>query len=88
MKKHLIFDLDGTLIDSAPSILVGYDYAFKSTDTPLKMPLSNDVIGPPLIESLKLLSGQDDDALLQAVAEIFNENHMWVGLYMPCDGDC
>lgn len=75
MKKHLIFDLDGTLIDSAPSILEGYAHAFKSTATPLKMPLSNDVIGPPLIESLQLLSGQDDDALLQSLAKVFKEHY-------------
>ncbi|HSI45746.1 MAG TPA: HAD hydrolase-like protein [Methylophilus sp.] len=75
MKKHLIFDLDGTLIDSAPSILEGYDHAFKSTATPLKKPLSNDVIGPPLIESLKLLSGQDDDGLLQSLAKVFKEHY-------------
>jgi phosphoglycolate phosphatase len=75
MKKHLIFDLDGTLIDSAPSILEGYDHAFKSTATPLKKPLSNDVIGPPLIESLKLLSGQDDDELLETLAKVFKEHY-------------
>ncbi|MGP1718354.1 MAG: HAD family hydrolase [Methylophilus sp.] len=75
MKKHLIFDLDGTLIDSAPSILEGYDQAFKTTDTPLQMPLTSDVIGPPLIESLKMLSGRDDDALLQALATAFKQHY-------------
>jgi phosphoglycolate phosphatase len=75
MKKHLIFDLDGTLIDSAPSILEGYDQAFKTTDTPLQVPLSSDVIGPPLIESLKILSGSDDDALLQALATAFKQHY-------------
>ncbi len=75
MKKHLIFDLDGTLIDSAPSILEGYAHAFKSTGTALNIPLTSDVIGPPLIESLKLLSGRDDEPLLQSLAKEFKEHY-------------
>ncbi|MEZ0211259.1 MAG: HAD family hydrolase [Methylophilus sp.] len=75
MKKHLIFDLDGTLIDSAPSILEGYDHAFKTTATPLKVPLTSDVIGPPLIESLRILSGCDDEALLQSLATVFKQHY-------------
>lgn len=75
MKKHLIFDLDGTLIDSAPSILEGYEHAFKTTGTPLKVPLTSDVIGPPLIESLSILSGRDDQALLQALASVFKQHY-------------
>ena len=79
MKKHLIFDLDGTLIDSAPSILEGYDHAFKSTATPLQVPLTSDVIGPPLIESLSILSGRNDEALLQALATIFKQHYDSIG---------
>lgn len=79
MKKHLIFDLDGTLIDSAPSILEGYAHAFKTTGTPLKVPLTSDVIGPPLIESLSILSGRDDEALLQTLASVFKQHYDSIG---------
>jgi phosphoglycolate phosphatase len=75
MKKHLIFDLDGTLIDSAPSILEAFDQAFRTTDTPLQVPLTNDVIGPPLMETLKRLSGTVEANLLQSLAEAFKQHY-------------
>lgn len=75
MKKHLIFDLDGTLIDSAPSILHCFDLAFQSTNTPLKRALDNDVIGPPLMETLKRLSGSEDAAVLNALAAAFKTHY-------------
>lgn len=75
MKKNLIFDLDGTLIDSAPSILEGYAYAFEKMEiTPLR-PLSTDIIGPPLMETLTQLSGQQDDRVLQKLASYFKEHY-------------
>lgn len=35
MKKTILFDLDGTLIDSTPAILDGFDTAFKTHGQPL-----------------------------------------------------
>ncbi|MDP8568469.1 HAD family hydrolase [Methylophilus aquaticus] len=75
MKKHLIFDLDGTLIDSAPSILHCFGLAFSTTHTPLKTELNNDVIGPPLMEALRRLSGSDDPALLHTLAAAFKQHY-------------
>lgn len=75
MKKHLIFDLDGTLIDSAPSILESFAGAFARTGTALQVPLTSDVIGPPLMETLKRLSGSEDAAVLQALAEAFKQRY-------------
>lgn len=79
MKKHLIFDLDGTLIDSAPSILHCFGLAFSSTHTPLNTPLNNDVIGPPLMEALKHLSGSDDATLLNTLAAAFKQHYDTTG---------
>lgn len=75
MKKHLIFDLDGTLIDSAPSILESFELAFSSTGTPLQVSLTNKVIGPPLMETLQRLSGSDDADLLQSLATAFKQSY-------------
>lgn len=79
MKQHLIFDLDGTLIDSAPSILHCFGLAFSSTDTPLAAPLTHDVIGPPLMETLKRLSGSEDLALLNTLAAAFKQHYDTTG---------
>lgn len=79
MKQHLIFDLDGTLIDSAPSILQCFDLAFTSTNTPLEAPLTQDVIGPPLMETLKRLSGSEDATLLNRLAAAFKQHYDTTG---------
>lgn len=79
MKQHLIFDLDGTLIDSAPSILQCFDLAFSSTNTPLAAPLTQDVIGPPLMETLKRLSGSEDTRLLNRLAVAFKQHYDTTG---------
>lgn len=75
MKKHLIFDLDGTLIDSAPSILHCFGLAFSTTNTPLATPLTHDVIGPPLMEALRRLSGSEDVTLLNTLATAFKQHY-------------
>ncbi|WP_029148812.1 HAD family hydrolase [Methylophilus sp. 5] len=79
MKQHLIFDLDGTLIDSAPSILHCFGLAFSSTQTPLAALLTHDVIGPPLMEALKQLAGSDDATLLNALAAAFKQHYDTTG---------
>lgn len=79
MKQHLIFDLDGTLIDSAPSILECFGLAFSTTNTPLAAPLTHDVIGPPLMETLRRLSSSEDGALLNALAAAFKQHYDTTG---------
>jgi len=75
MKKHIIFDLDGTLIDSAPSILESFTYAFSSLGVVPHRPITPDVVGPPLMQTLAILSGQADEALLLRLAEKFKEHY-------------
>lgn len=69
--KHLIFDLDGTLIDSAPSILAGFAGALKIHGLTPRVALSDKLIGPPLKETLRIVSGVDDPEQLQALADSF-----------------
>jgi len=75
MKKHLIFDLDGTLIDSAPSILDSFAYAFESMGITPQRPLTSEIIGPPLMETLTKLSGSNEAALLQKLAANFKQHY-------------
>jgi len=74
-KTHIIFDLDGTLIDSSPSILAGFAYALEQMGVKPARPLTSEVIGPPLMQTLTNLSGSTDIALLKALAEHFKSHY-------------
>lgn len=71
--KSIIFDLDGTLIDSAPSILIGFDYVLKANNLEPLIQLRPSIIGPPLTQTLKMLSGVNDEKKLLKMAEQFKE---------------
>jgi phosphoglycolate phosphatase len=72
---HILFDLDGTLIDSAPAILASFREAFAQTGMAPARPIDDSVIGPPLVETLQLLSGSDDPALIARLAEAFKASY-------------
>lgn len=71
MKTHLIFDLDGTLIDSAPGILKSLAEAFAVCGYVPRRALNADVIGPPLMETIADLSGTNESASHLALANAF-----------------
>lgn len=69
----IIFDLDGTLIDSAASILAGFDYVLKINEiSPLK-PLTPALIGPPLMPTMRMLSGIKEEKKLLEMAVEFKD---------------
>ena len=70
-KKSLIFDLDGTLIDSSESIINTYREVFDEHNFVPKVELKNDLIGPPLLETLSILSGSNDRGLLEKLSFSF-----------------
>ncbi len=72
---HILFDLDGTLIDSAPAILASFREAFTSTGVTAVRSIDESVIGPPLTETLQLLSGSDDPALIGWLADAFKASY-------------
>lgn len=67
----LIFDLDGTLIDSSASILAGFAAALDDLKIAPKLPLTATVIGPPLRETLATLAGSCDAVLLDLLINSF-----------------
>ncbi len=75
MNTHIIFDLDGTLIDSAPSILESFEYAFSTLGIVPSKAITPDVVGPPLMPTLASLAGNDDADLLQNLAVKFKEHY-------------
>ena len=76
---HIVFDLDGTLIDSAPAILASFRAAFAHTGIAPAVTIDESVIGPPLTETLQLLSGSDDPALIGRLAEAFKVSYDGAG---------
>lgn len=67
----LIFDLDGTLIDSSPSILAGFSAALQAHKISPFLPLTAALIGPPLKATLAKLAASHDETLLESLATAF-----------------
>lgn len=75
MTPEIIFDLDGTLIDSASGILAAFEGAFEACGLAPQQSLTAAIIGPPLMETLAKLAGTDDLPVLQPLAEAFKANY-------------
>ena len=67
----VIFDLDGTLIDSAPSILECFRLTLLDKKIDPVLPLTRNLIGPPLNATLSKLTGISDDKEVNVMAEVF-----------------
>ena len=73
--QHILFDLDGTLIDSAPAILASYREAFARCDVAPARTIDESIVGPPLIETLQLITGSHDKALIERLADGFKASY-------------
>lgn len=73
MKRHLLFDFDGTLVDSAPAILACFSRVLQAHGLQAMCPVDASLIGPPLRQTLAVLSGSDDAALLDALSATFKQ---------------
>lgn len=72
---NIIFDLDGTLINSSSGILKAIELAFKSCEVDMQLPLNNELVGPPLTELLVMLSGASDEVLISELAAAFKSSY-------------
>lgn len=72
---NIIFDLDGTLIDSAPSILECFRRVLELNDIEALCPLNSDLIGPPLIQTLSRITGVSDQNILSKLADDFKAHY-------------
>lgn len=71
MTSCIIFDLDGTLIDSSSSILSAFSATLSHHAIDPVIPLASGIIGPPLRETLSSLAGTEDSELLDELAATF-----------------
>lgn len=67
----ILFDLDGTLIDSSPGILSSFRQVLKTHGLEPAAPLDQRLIGPPLLQTLARLTGLDDADRLTELAAAF-----------------
>ena len=73
--QTILFDLDGTLIDSSKSILTCFSSALSDEEIVPAVPLTDAIIGPPLMETLALLAGTRDNELLDRLADRFKRHY-------------
>lgn len=69
--RSIIFDLDGTLIDSQESILNAIRAALNELGVEAKIPVTKELIGPPLIDTLLKITEVKDESILNTVANKF-----------------
>ncbi|KAF1053176.1 MAG: hypothetical protein GAK43_01553 [Stenotrophomonas maltophilia] len=68
---HILFDFDGTLVDSAPAILATFAQVLAQHQLPACRTVDSSLIGPPLRQTLQTLSGRSEPELLDALSETF-----------------
>ncbi|MGM0123482.1 phosphoglycolate phosphatase [Enterococcus sp. AZ194] len=88
MNKHLLFDLDGTIIDSSEGIYNSVQYAAEKLSLPkLTIETLRKFIGPPLKESFQVYCSLDDKKADEAVA-YYRENYQESGMFQiaPYEG--
>lgn len=88
MIKNIIFDLDGTLIDSASSIVASLEQSLFVNKVEPLCHLDSSLIGPPLDVTLKKITGLSDIVLLNQIIESFKAIYDEEGykLAIPYDG--
>jgi phosphoglycolate phosphatase len=73
--RYIVFDLDGTLIDSLPEIAASVNHALKTcgfSEIPNERDLSW-FVGPPLREGFKKLVNTSDDSLIEKLIVAYRE---------------
>lgn len=74
-KTAILFDLDGTLIDSAPSILSSMSAALAEHGIEPVVDLHPGLIGPPLSQTLISISGMQEPEALESLAASFKAHY-------------
>ena len=69
--KNIIFDLDGTLIDSAPSILKCLQMVVEKNNYSECREFDSFLIGPPLVDTFKRLTNEHDQKKIDVLVEDF-----------------
>lgn len=84
----MIFDLDGTLVNSSAGILASLDHAFRANEVAPAGALSNFIIGPPVREIVNSLIPDLEDSTTDMIIESFKSHYDSSGYLQtePYDG--
>lgn len=75
IKKCILFDLDGTLIDSSKSILSSLEKVFEASKIKANQPFSPNLIGPPLEAVVRSLLDPQDKKMTESLIEAFKQEY-------------
>jgi phosphoglycolate phosphatase len=77
----VLFDLDGTIVDSAPGITSSLAYTFEAMGLPVPSPARLlEWVGPPIMDSFRDLAGFDPLTSARALA-IYREHYVLTGVF-------
>jgi phosphoglycolate phosphatase len=77
----VLFDLDGTIVDSAPGILASLAWTYEQLRMPVPAPAEMLAwVGPPLLDSFRDLAKLDEDEARYALA-LYREHYSEVGVF-------
>jgi phosphoglycolate phosphatase len=77
----VLFDLDGTIVDSAPGITSSLAYTFEAMGLPVPSPAKLlEWVGPPIMDSFRDLAGFDPLTSARALA-IYREHYVMTGVF-------
>jgi phosphoglycolate phosphatase len=77
--RSVIFDLDGTLIDSQESILNTIQLALRQVGVSAQIPMTKELVGPPLNEVISKITGISDKSILNEIGAKFKLNYDLLG---------
>ena len=77
----VLFDLDGTIVDSAPGITATLAYTFERLGLPVPTPAELLTwVGPPILDSFRDLAGFDREQSKRAL-DIYRDEYLSTGVY-------
>src|SRR5690606_3634945 len=77
----VLFDLDGTIVDSAPGITSSLAYTYEAMGLPVPSPAELlEWVGPPIMDSFRDLAGFDPLTSARALA-IYREHYVQTGVF-------